>query len=231
MSPIECPFEDDALTAVTTNRWPERVEPALREHVSGCAICTDIIAIAPLLAEDADVARQQANVPDAGLIWWRAQMRARAEAARTAVRPITVAQAVGFAAAVGLGIVVAVSSRVFRAGDSRPVTLYMATVSAILLIAFCAQQGDIALPTTPVGQIGFVAAIMFYAFALIAFFIAVSMIGPARSSLLSYAEPVASAGLGVAVLGEALTLTQIGGIILMVGALVGATMLKQSASG
>ena len=66
----------------------------------------------------------------------------------------------GFAAAVGLGIVVAVSSRVFRAGDSRPVTLYMATVSAILLIAFCAQQGDIALPTTPVGQIGFVAAIM-----------------------------------------------------------------------
>src|SRR5262249_61659312 len=31
----------------------------------------------------------------------------------------------GFAAAVGLGIVVAVSSRVFRAGDSRPVTLYM----------------------------------------------------------------------------------------------------------
>jgi len=137
----------------------------------------------------------------------------------------------GFAAALGLGIVVAVSSRVFRAGDSRPVTLYMATVSAILLIAFCAQQGDIALPMTTAGWIGFVAAIMFYAFALIAFFIAVSMIGPARSSLLSYAEPVASAGLGIAVLGEALTLIQVGGIILMVGALVGATMLKESASG
>jgi drug/metabolite transporter (DMT)-like permease len=136
----------------------------------------------------------------------------------------------GFAAALGLGIVVAVSSRVFRAGDSRPVTLYMATVSAILLIAFCAQQGDIALPTTTTGRIGFVAAMLFYAFALIAFFIAVSMIGPARSSLLSYAEPVASAGLGVVVLGEALTLTQIGGIVLMVGALVGATLLKQPAS-
>ena len=52
---------------------------------------------------------------------------------------------------------------------------------------------------------------LFYAFALIAFFIAISMIGPARTSLLSYAEPVVSAGLGVAVLGEALTLTQIGG--------------------
>ena len=137
----------------------------------------------------------------------------------------------GFAAAVGLGIVVAVSSRVFRAGDSRPVTLYIATVSAILLIGFCAQQGDIALPSTSKGWIGFVAAMLFYAFALIAFFIAVSMIGPARSSLLSYAEPVVSAVLGVVVLGEALTLIQIGGIILMVGALTGATMLKQSVSG
>jgi drug/metabolite transporter (DMT)-like permease len=136
----------------------------------------------------------------------------------------------GFAAALGLGIVVAVSSRVFRAGDSRPVTLYMATVSAILLVAFCAQQGDVALPNTSNGWIGFVAAMLFYAFALIAFFIAVSMIGPARTSLLSYAEPVVSAGLGVAVLGEALTLTQIGGIILMVGALTAATTLKQSVS-
>jgi drug/metabolite transporter (DMT)-like permease len=136
----------------------------------------------------------------------------------------------GFAAALGLGIVVAVSSRVFRAGDSRPVTLYIATVSAILLIAFCAQQGDVALPNTTTGWIGFVAAMLFYAFAMIAFFIAVSMIGPARTSLLSYAEPIVSAGLGVAVLGEVLTLTQIGGIILMVGALVGATVLKQSVS-
>ena len=84
---------------------------------AACAICTDIIAIAPLLAEDADVARQQANVPDAGLVWWRAQMRARAEAARTAVRPITVAQAVGFAAAVGVaGAIFGASATWFQSG-------------------------------------------------------------------------------------------------------------------
>jgi drug/metabolite transporter (DMT)-like permease len=135
----------------------------------------------------------------------------------------------GLAAAIGLGIVVAVSSRVFRSGDSRPVTLYLSTVAAIVLIAFCAGQGDIALPDTPGGWTGFVAAMLFYAFAVIAFFIAVSMIGPARTSLLSYVEPIVSAGLGVVLLGEALTLTQIGGIILMVDALAGATMLKQRA--
>jgi drug/metabolite transporter (DMT)-like permease len=132
-----------------------------------------------------------------------------------------------FLAAVGLGIVVAVSSRVLRAGDARPVTLYMAAVSAVLLIAFCALQGDFMLPHTATGWVGFVATALLYAFAMIAFFIAVSLIGPTRSSLLCYAEPVVSAGLGVVLLGEALTLIQISGIFLVVGALVGATLMKQ----
>jgi drug/metabolite transporter (DMT)-like permease len=134
----------------------------------------------------------------------------------------------GFAAALGLGIVVAVSGRVLRAGDSRPLTLYMASVAAVLLIGFCALQGAFAWPGTINGWLGFVAAALFYAFALIAFFIAVSMIGPVRSSLLCYAEPVASAGLGLVLFGEALTLTQIAGIVLVIGALVWATLLKQS---
>jgi drug/metabolite transporter (DMT)-like permease len=133
----------------------------------------------------------------------------------------------GFAAALGLGIVIAVSSRLLRAGDSRPVTLYMAAVSAVLLIAFCGLQGDFVLPSTTKGWVGFVAAALFYSFAMIAFFIAVAMIGPTRSSLLCYAEPVVTAGLGIILLGETLTFTQTGGIVLVVGALVGATLPKR----
>ena len=117
MSRVECPFEDDALAAVTSNRWPGRADAALREHVATCAICADIIAIAPLLGEDGDIARSQAALPDAGLVWWRAQMRARAEAARAAVRPITVAQAVGLAAAVGVaGAVFGATATWFQSG-------------------------------------------------------------------------------------------------------------------
>ena len=138
-----------------------------------------------------------------------------------------VGMSLAFLAALGLGAVIAVSSRVLRAGDSRPVTLYMAAVSAALLIALCALQDDFVLPNTTKGWVGFAAATLLYAFAMIAFFIAVSMIGPARSSLLCYAEPVVAAGLGVVLLGETLTLMQIGGIVLVVGALVGATLLKQ----
>jgi threonine/homoserine efflux transporter RhtA len=45
--------------------------------------------------------------------------------------------------------------------------------------------------------------------------------------MLCYAEPVVSAGLGVVLLGETLTLIQISGIFVVVGALVGATLLQQ----
>ena len=41
-------------------------------------------------------------VPDSGRVWWLAQLRARREAAEAAGRPITAAQVVAFACAVGL---------------------------------------------------------------------------------------------------------------------------------
>ena len=61
---------------------------------------------------------------------------------------------------------------------------------------------------------------------MIAFFIAVSIIGPVRASLLSYADAVISAGLGVVLLGQALTLLQIAGIAIVVLALIAATLTK-----
>lgn len=132
--------------------------------------------------------------------------------------------ALALVGALGLGIVIAVSSRVFGAGDARPVTLYMAAVAALVLIVMCVVHGEFVLPQTGFGWLGFVGTSVFYAFAMIAFFIAISMIGPVRVSLLSYAEPVAAAGLGVTLLGETLAPIQISGIALVIAALVGATL-------
>jgi drug/metabolite transporter (DMT)-like permease len=129
-------------------------------------------------------------------------------------------------AALGLAIVIVVSSRVFGKGDSRPVTLYMAASASIVLFVLCAASGDFALPSSTAGWIGFLAAAAFYGFAMITFFIAISMIGPVRASLLSYAEAVIDAGLGVIVLGQALTLVQVVGILLVIVALIGATLPK-----
>lgn len=136
--------------------------------------------------------------------------------------------ALALVGALGLGVVIAVSSRVFRAGDSRPVTLYMAAVAGVVLVALCAVRGEFRLPQNGLGWIGFVGAAGFYAFAMIAFFIAISMVGPVRASLLSYVEPVTAAGLGVTLLSETLAPLQVTGIALVIAALVGATWWKRA---
>ena len=135
-----------------------------------------------------------------------------------------------FFAAVGLAVVVAVSSRVFGNGDARPVTLYMSAAASVLLLLLCAANGDFAFPQTGAGWIGFGAAAAFYGFAIITFFIAISMIGPVRASLFSYSDAVISAILGVVVLGQALTVIQAAGISLVIMALISATVRRNRAT-
>jgi drug/metabolite transporter (DMT)-like permease len=136
--------------------------------------------------------------------------------------------ALAFFAAFGLAVVVAVSGRIFRKVDARPVTLYMAATACVLLLMLCAASGVFTLPNTASGWVGFSVAAVLYGFAMIGFFIAVSIIGPVRASLLSYADAVISAGLGVIVLGQALTPVQILGIAIVILALIGAQRRPKS---
>lgn len=102
MKPIECELESEVLAAVLQNRWPDRVDASLHQHVVACAICADVVAIAGAIDNAREEMRERAVVPDSGRVWWLAQMRARREAAQTAGRPITAAQVIAFACAVGL---------------------------------------------------------------------------------------------------------------------------------
>ncbi|MDE1972633.1 MAG: DMT family transporter [Hyphomicrobiales bacterium] len=133
---------------------------------------------------------------------------------------------IAFLAAIGLAIVAVVSGRLLANLDPRPVTLHMAAVACVELLILCAVAGDFALPKTQAGWIGFLASTALYGFAMIAFFIAISIIGAVHTSLLSYAETIISAVLGVIVLGQALTLVQIAGIALVIAALAGTTLWK-----
>ena len=128
--------------------------------------------------------------------------------------------------ALGLAVVVVVSSRVFGSGDARPTTLYMAASASALIFIICAASGDFALPQSGAAWFGFLASSAIYAVAMIAFYIAVSMIGPVLTSILSYADAVISATMGVIVLDQALTPVQIAGIALVILALVGATIQR-----
>ncbi len=58
--------------------------------------------VAEAIAAEASLARSEAAPPSSAIVWWRAQMRARQEAALLAESPITIVHALAVAAGIGL---------------------------------------------------------------------------------------------------------------------------------
>jgi hypothetical protein len=106
---IDCDCEPLVVEAIVSGTWPRGCDRALTAHAADCPLCRDVVAVATALRDDSASARQAARgrVPSPGIVWWRATVRARAEASRTADRPISVAQGVAGACAVGLACGVA----------------------------------------------------------------------------------------------------------------------------
>ncbi len=103
----ECPRESEVFEAVAFNRVVD-----VRDHLASCAICAEIADVAGALRADHAAACRDARVPSAGAVWWRATIRARAEATRTVSQPITILQ--GIAGACGVGLAVALVGVAWR---------------------------------------------------------------------------------------------------------------------
>lgn len=91
---LHCDAEQDLLDAAAAGRWPDRAGAELRLHVATCPACQDVAVLAVAFLEDRDCAWAEAPVPAASAVWWRAQVRAREEAARLAARPILIVQVI-----------------------------------------------------------------------------------------------------------------------------------------
>jgi hypothetical protein len=98
MTPFECAFEEEVLAAVVAGK----VDAHLREHAALCAVCRDLVEVAGAIGEVRDQMPAPVLVPDAGRVWWIAQLRARREAIKEAGRPITAAHVSALACAAGL---------------------------------------------------------------------------------------------------------------------------------
>ena len=104
---LQCQFEQDLLDAIAARRWPERAEATLREHVNACSVCADVAEIATAFLEDQDSGADEPPVPAASIVWWKAQIRAREEAARVAARPIVLVQGAATICAAAASLAVA----------------------------------------------------------------------------------------------------------------------------
>lgn len=108
----ECAHEREVLDLVLAERWPDRCDPDVVAHAADCDVCSEVLAVAMAMREDesrveAEIVAASPQhpqvVPDATLVWWRAQMRAQEEAGRRAARPIAMVQGIG----IGIGLVAA----------------------------------------------------------------------------------------------------------------------------
>jgi len=112
---IDCPREADVLDAIVSARTFGASAAALAAHVAGCSICSDLAQVARALHDDRAAALGDAHPPTAAVMWWRATIRARAEAAQTSMRPITVLQ--GVAGACVAGATMALATVAWRSID------------------------------------------------------------------------------------------------------------------
>jgi hypothetical protein len=99
----ECVREHEIVEAVTSGRWPDSCAADLRNHAADCHVCKEVVLVAVALHEEHDLALAEARVPSAGLVWWRAELRARREAAKAVERPLTLVHSLAAASVIGVG--------------------------------------------------------------------------------------------------------------------------------
>lgn len=136
----ECFREPDVIEAVRAGEWPNRAEPALREHVRSCAVCAEVLAVALTFQVDAEDVTG-VRIPTAAHVWWRAGIRARQDAAQKASRPISIIEGVAAASGVGLAAAaIALGSSVFSGWQNA------ASVPMIAVLAGCAATAIVLVP-------------------------------------------------------------------------------------
>jgi hypothetical protein len=92
MSATVCAREREVIDLVAVGQWPAQADASLRSHVGACATCAEVASVAMLLHDVAEHAPVP-KLPDASVVWYRAQVRAREEAVRRATRPMNVVAA------------------------------------------------------------------------------------------------------------------------------------------
>ena len=123
-------------------------------------------------------------------------------------------------AALGLAIVTAVSGRVIGKSDPVRVTIYMAVGATVPLLGMVAWAGGFTWPETDAGWAGLVFTNIFYATAMIGYFVAISRVGAPMVATLSNLEPLVAITAALLLFGQTLAPLQLAGTAVVVGALI-----------
>jgi hypothetical protein len=102
-----CPYEKELTAALRNGTWPQACGDELRDHVSGCRDCNDVVLITQTLRQARAEAASTAPVPPAGLLWWRAQLQRRNAALERMNQPVVLTGKIALGGTVGAAIALA----------------------------------------------------------------------------------------------------------------------------
>ncbi|MEO8482990.1 MAG: hypothetical protein ABI634_12320 [Acidobacteriota bacterium] len=97
-----CARETEVLDLIAIGQWPARADADLAAHVASCPNCVELALVASAIVDVRDSGEGYRHLPDSGIVWLRAQMRAREDATNRAARPLWLAQFAGVAAVVAI---------------------------------------------------------------------------------------------------------------------------------
>jgi len=89
---ISCARSEEIQKTLTAGRWPLAATAELREHVSGCRSCAELVRVGTAFQQDRAAMVQAKRLDSPSLLWWRAQLRRRQAAMEKVSRPMWGAQ-------------------------------------------------------------------------------------------------------------------------------------------
>jgi hypothetical protein len=103
-----CSRESELVDVLAKGQWPHACPDDLRNHVSACRSCADLVLVTNAFHNARNNSIASAHLPSPGVLWWRAQLRRRNAAIERVGKPILFAQvfALSIVLLLGLGLVV-----------------------------------------------------------------------------------------------------------------------------
>lgn len=124
-----------------------------------------------------------------------------------------------FIASVGMATTTIVSSRILRRADARRMALHTAASAAGVYVLAAALTGTAALPADAVGWAALLALPLFYVVAALGWYSTMPILGAMRVAFISNTEPIFTVFLATTLLGEVLSVQQMAGAALVIGAI------------
>lgn len=130
--------EREALVASALNAGAFDGDDSLVTHAAGCPVCSEVVLITRFLkTETPDVAPQ---LPDAGILWWRAQLDVKRNAVARATRAVRIVRSLAYITAAG-----AMAWILFEAMQPGPFNSSVAPYTAPFTRLMSTMSGELAL--------------------------------------------------------------------------------------